>query len=296
MNIENLPKRRTAFTLVEMLLVIAIVAVMVAILLPAVTKAKSEAQRLMCMSTQRQLIILQTCYQTDNRGLYCHNALPGPGMITADTSGGTDKSSGWVNYMCDYKNEKKKTYFWWNGTLTSYNPQRVWSKYEGAWFCPTQAKIRDGGFNYLSANTDHFNFTTYDLNPTIFGVRVNMDPTTATGGATSPWWGDLLKNPDSWAGPSGNNRQFTLRTSRIGTDAKVVMIYDPSHVSQLDIWGWNSPLGQSNLPGTEMSMLSWQAHDGKANIGMADGHVVVTTSTLYNRIGTPKNFREFSYY
>jgi prepilin-type processing-associated H-X9-DG protein len=45
-----------------------------------------------------------------------------------------------------------------------------------------------------------------------------------------------------------------------------------------------------------MTMLSWQAHDGKANIGLADGHVTITKSTLYNRIGPPRNRLEFSYY
>lgn len=95
---------RSAFTLVELLVVIGIIAVLVAILLPALNRARESANRVSCLSNLRQIGNAFFMYTGENHGWFPCVAVFGNGLGYGNgLSGGYPKwdnvtQTGWPNW------------------------------------------------------------------------------------------------------------------------------------------------------------------------------------------------------
>src|SRR5215831_8501381 len=59
-------RSRSGFTLVELLVVMAIIAILMALMMPSISRAKAKANAISCLSNMRQLILAATMYANEH--------------------------------------------------------------------------------------------------------------------------------------------------------------------------------------------------------------------------------------
>lgn len=67
---SNLMSRKTAFTLIELLVVIAIISILMAILLPALSRVRKQAKKVVCQSNVHEWGLLYSMYTNDSDGKF----------------------------------------------------------------------------------------------------------------------------------------------------------------------------------------------------------------------------------
>jgi len=252
---------RGGFTLVELLVVIGIIAVLVAILLPALNKARASAQQVQCASNMRQIGAAMISYANENPGGY----LPFGAITYTDPTTGTNYEMTWDTLIRQYLGGQPATLNDKNGVL----PQPVL-------ICPADQLFYNRGSSNSSINI----IRSYSMVRTQFGNY-------QVGGmaATAIWSGGTPTSdtpPSGWIGgsptPVGSPLVVPFRSFKL-----IEAVPSPEVLLLVEQWNDNisacTPGAVTDGPGNIQPTNGTHGPNGNAlndgyyNFLFCDGHV-----------------------
>lgn len=127
-------RQRHGFTLIELLVVISIIALLIGLLLPALSVARAQARGTTCMNNVRQIALAHIMYANDQKG-----QIPG--------SGNHPRGLDWVGYNNDRLTDGNRGAPF-NGLIYRYLSASTSSNVEYAYECPTEKRKANGAFSY----------------------------------------------------------------------------------------------------------------------------------------------------
>jgi prepilin-type N-terminal cleavage/methylation domain-containing protein len=244
------PARPNAFTLVELLVVMSIIAILVALLLSAIGKAKMVAELAVCKSNLRQIYTVVQMYSNDSHGYAPCETGTNFGVVAGDLAANAWSNGGsgarWMKKLCPYMGLDKTS----NMTTSVMSFDAVTpDKTLKALQCPTTFNFATGGGGRC-----------YGMN-----IYFSMDFT-----GSNVWApGDAL------AVVSPMNFQKTLWADKL---PEMALLAD----SRIYNFNGVGHLSQGTVPNVSGGSVFYRSHDRRINITMADGRIfdALYTSTV----------------
>jgi prepilin-type N-terminal cleavage/methylation domain-containing protein/prepilin-type processing-associated H-X9-DG protein len=204
--------KHAGFTLIELLVVISIIALLIAILLPALGAARKSARMTQCLSNMRQWGIAQAAHAADNKDI-----LPQTGNGGQNTLEGT-----WYNELPDYIG------FPSYGEVFPGTPVNLQEVYDTAsiWFCPSRAD--EGSFLSGSAkNAFHYGMNTVLNGTGSLGPQTDIDFLPLA----------RIKKPSNvvFLSEPYNNQPYVVPNSGIGSQSGGNLEYDRHASTKVNI-------------------------------------------------------------
>jgi prepilin-type N-terminal cleavage/methylation domain-containing protein/prepilin-type processing-associated H-X9-DG protein len=135
----------SGFTLVELLVVIALIAILAALLLPALSRARNRAQGISCLNNVRQLTLAWTLYADDHGGRLAYNL---GGDIERQTVAPRTNLN-WVNGILTWERDSDNTN---TATITDASLASFANRNVGLYRCPSDrvlsATQREAGWSH----------------------------------------------------------------------------------------------------------------------------------------------------
>ncbi len=262
---RHLPRPVGGFTLIEVLVVVAIIALLIAVLLPTLGRARAQARLSLCGSRLRQVGVAMNLFATEHRGRVPRGVSRHGGTTLAE-------APNWVRMVSRMFGDK-------TNYAANFNRVRV-ERYE-VFSCPERAREYGSVFlDYVVNSTDHrgpITLSPCQPNP-VSGSWYEVEGVTKL---------DVWKHPgetiyamdaieESWNVNDPNNSWGTMQGIRLN----IAAIRQPSPPSQTGFdWfdlagGRNFPTYQEFLPGGRFPRGALKMHLGLgSNATFADGHV-----------------------
>ena len=150
--------RRRAFTLVELLVVVAIIAVLASLLLPALTRAKSQANSAKCLSNLRQLGLTLSVYTSDH-GAY-------PLYQTGANAAHEDTDSRWFYDLNAYLKQPPLP--------SSGKYFTVAVPFGGVWLCPAVRPAQPRNYSSSSFSSSYYTVVRASYGYNGYGLRDSL--------------------------------------------------------------------------------------------------------------------------
>ena len=245
-NLHSATRHRGAFTLIELLVVIAIIAILASMLLPALAKAKTKAQGILCMANTKQLTLGWRMYVEDN-----DERLPG----AYAAKGGPNEKYGWCVGILDYSGANRSNFDPLEDLAKSPLAPYIGNSY-GVFRCPadkSSVKVTASG-QYM-------------------GQRIQRVRSVSMNSWVGGNYEDLRAGAASWWQVPANMKVYTRSTEMTDPGPSMTFVLlDEREDSINDAFWCLSMEGYPNAAQTKIIDYPASYHNGAGGLSFADGH------------------------